>query len=59
MWKWSWLVILATVLTTGSSYWATTQMPRIYRSSTILMVGQLMQIANPTQQDFFTGQQLA
>ncbi len=59
MWKWSWLIIVATVLAMGSSYWATAQMPRIYRSSTTLMVGQFLRTANPTQQDFFTSQQLA
>jgi len=59
MWKWSWLIVLATVLAMGSSYWATARMPHIYRSSTTLMVGQFMQTANPTQQDFYLSQQLA
>jgi non-specific protein-tyrosine kinase len=59
LWKWSWLIALATVLAVASSYWATARMPRMYRSSITLMVGQFTQSANPTQQDFNLSQQLA
>jgi capsular polysaccharide biosynthesis protein len=58
MWKWSWLFILTTVLPVVSSDWVTAQVPRIYRSSTTLMVAQFMQTSHPTQQDFYLSQQL-
>jgi len=59
LWKWSWLIALSTIVATASSYWATTRMPRIYRTSTTLMVGRALQTADPTGQDFAISQQLA
>jgi capsular exopolysaccharide synthesis family protein len=59
VWKWSWLIVLATIVATVSSYWATSRMPRIYKTTTTLMVGQVIQSDNPTTQDFWTSQQLA
>jgi len=59
LWRWSWLIFLATVVAMASSYWFTGQMPRIYKASTTLMVGQFLQSPDPTTQDFFTSQQLA
>ena len=59
LWKWSWLIALATVIAAGSSYWATAQMPRLYRTTTTLMVGQVIQSTDPTGQDFWISEQLA
>lgn len=59
LWKWNWLIALATIIATVCSYWATAQMPRVYRTTTTIMVGQTIQSANPTAQDFWTSQQLA
>lgn len=59
LWKWNWLVVLATVIALISSYWATARMPRIYRTSTTLMVGRFIQVSDPSAQDFYTSQQLA
>lgn len=59
LWKWNWLIVLATAVAIGSSYWATRGTPRLYRTSTTLMVGQFVQSTNPTAQDFQTSQQLA
>lgn len=59
LWKWSWLIVLSTVVATASSYWATSRMPRIYATSTTLMVGRFMQTDDPNGQDFYISQQLA
>ena len=59
LWKWKWLIVLATIIATLSSYWATARMPRVYRTTTTLMVGQAIQSTNPNTQDFRTSQQLA
>lgn len=59
LWKWSWLIVLSTMVATVSSFWATTRMPRIYSTSTTLMVGRFTQTADPTGQDFYISQQLA
>ena len=59
LWRWSWLIALATIIAAVSSYWATSQMPRVYKTTTTLMVGQVIQSTNPTGQDFWTSEQLA
>jgi capsular exopolysaccharide synthesis family protein len=59
LWKWNWLIALATIIGAVFSYWGSSQMPRVYRTTTTLMVGQAIQSANPTAADFYTSQQLA
>lgn len=59
IWKWLWLIVLATVIAAGSSYYASRSMPRIYQTSTTLMVGQTIQNRNASGQDIWTSQQLA
>ena len=59
LWKWRWLIALATATGLIFSALAESQAPRVYRSSTTLMVGQFLQTANPQQSDFALGQQLA
>ena len=59
LWEWKWLIVLATIVAAVSSYWATARMPRVYKTTTTLMVGQVIQSANPTGQDFWTSEQLA
>jgi capsular exopolysaccharide synthesis family protein len=59
LWKWSWLIVLSTLVAAAASFWATSRMPRIYRTATTLMVGQFTQAANPDSQDFYISQQLA
>ncbi|RME46344.1 MAG: polysaccharide biosynthesis tyrosine autokinase [Chloroflexi bacterium] len=59
LWKWSWLIVLSTLIAAVASYWATSRMPRVYKTTTTLMVGQIIQSANPTAQDFWASQQLA
>jgi polysaccharide biosynthesis transport protein len=42
---WLWLIVLATVIAAGASYYATGSMPRIYRSTATIMVGE--DLSNP------------
>ena len=51
--------MLSTVVAGVISYIASEQQPRVYQSTTTLMVGQVIQKANPTDADFYTTQQLA
>lgn len=57
--RWWWLVVLSTAIAAGASYYVTQQQPRIYQSATTLMVGTVIQQANPSDSDFYTTQQLA
>jgi capsular exopolysaccharide synthesis family protein len=59
LWKWSWLIVLSTLMATISCFWATSRMPRIYSTTTTLMVGRFIQTADPSGQDFYISQQLA
>ena len=58
IWKWLWLIVLATVIAAGSSYWASQSVIPVYQSAVTLMVGQVIQNPNATSQDLFTSQQL-
>jgi capsular exopolysaccharide synthesis family protein len=57
--RWWWLILLSTTLAAVASYFATLQQPRIYQTTTTLMVGQVIQKANPNFGDFSLTQQLA
>jgi capsular exopolysaccharide synthesis family protein len=59
LWKWSWLIVLGTLVSAVSTYWDSSQRPPVYSTSTTLMVGQFVQSANPNAQDLRTSQQLA
>lgn len=57
--RWWWLMIACVVVAAGSSYYGTTQMPRIFQATTTLMVGQVLQQADPGGQEFWISEQLA
>ena len=59
LWKWSWLIVLSTLVAAAASFWATSQMPRTYMTSTTLMVGSFIQANDPSNEDFYISQQLA
>ena len=59
LWKWSWLIVLSTLVAAAASFWATSQMPRTYMTSTTLMVGSFIQTNAPSNEDFYISQQLA
>ncbi len=57
VWKWMWLILLATGLAAAGSLYASRQMPKVYQAATTLMVGP--SIRSPNSQDITTSQQLA
>lgn len=60
IWRWLWLIVLATVIAAASSYYASLSMAPIFQSSATLMVGQTaLQNPNITPQDIYLSEQLA
>jgi polysaccharide biosynthesis transport protein len=59
LWRWKWLLAASTLLAAAVSLGYSLHLPRVYRATTTLMVGQAMQNANPSAGDFQTSQQLA
>ena len=57
--KWIWLIILATTLAAGSSLIASMLAKPVYRTTTTLIVSQIINNPNPSSGDIFTSQQLA
>ena len=52
-------MVVCAVAGAGLGYASTLQMPRIYQATTTVMVGQVLQQANPTSGDIYISQQLA
>lgn len=59
LWRWSWLIVLATGLAAGLSYWRVHKIPRVYESSATVLVGRSLQSENPNPADFQASQELA
>ena len=59
LWRWWWLLALAMLVSAAFSSVSDRQLPRVYRTSTTIQVGQFLQSTNPQPQDFATSQQLA
>ncbi len=57
--KWLWLMVLAVVLAAGSSFIASMLQTPLYRTSTTLIVGQVLQDTAPEAVSIYTSQQLA
>lgn len=57
--KWLWLVIVAAIVAGGASYYATSQLPNQYQASAQIMVGQSIQVLNPTTGEMQTASALA
>src|SRR5689334_1996077 len=57
--KWFWLIVLATTLAAGSSLIASMVTVPVYRTTTTLIVSQVIESANPNSGDIFASQQLA
>jgi succinoglycan biosynthesis transport protein ExoP len=59
IWKWLWLIILATAIAGFFAWWAVKDQPDIYQTSTTLMIGQAIQKVDPNYADFYTSERLA
>ncbi len=59
LWKWAWLIVLATSLAAGLSYRQTSLEPKIYRATTTVFVGQYLKLNNPNTGDIQMSQELA
>jgi Mrp family chromosome partitioning ATPase/capsular polysaccharide biosynthesis protein len=57
--RWWWLVAAAVLVASASSYYSVSRATRIYQATTTVIVGQSLEKANPTGQDFYISQQLA
>lgn len=57
--KWWWLIVLTTLVAAVSSFLATRQQTPVYRSTTKLMIGSIIEEANPSNTDFSIARQLA
>ena len=57
--KWWWLLVLATLIAGGASYFATRGQPPVYQARTTLMIGSTISDPNPSSSEFFLGEQLA
>lgn len=57
--RWLWLIILATCIAAGISYFTTSSQPKLYQADAKLLVGQSIQSTNPNSGDLVTSQQLA
>ncbi len=59
VWKWLWLIVLATAIAGIISFMVTSRQPKVYEASSELLVGRSIQTTNPNSQDIQTSQELA
>ena len=59
LWKWWWLIVLATAVAAVSSWLAVRDRPAIYQTSTTLMIGQTVQQVSPDSSEFYISELLA
>jgi succinoglycan biosynthesis transport protein ExoP len=59
LWKWLWLIVLATAVAAVFSWFAVKEQPPIYETSTTLMIGQTIQKVSPNYAEFYTSERLA
>ncbi|HVN55725.1 MAG TPA: polysaccharide biosynthesis tyrosine autokinase [Anaerolineaceae bacterium] len=57
--KWWWLLLISCALALGTSYYVVNKQPPIYKSTTTLLIGQMITNPNPSNNDFWLSQQLA
>jgi succinoglycan biosynthesis transport protein ExoP len=57
--RWWWLVVLSVAIAATSTYFASRSTTPLYRATTTLMIGRVIYDPNPTNMEFYTGQQLA
>jgi len=59
LFKWWWLILVATLIALGSAEWATRDLPLVYRAHTTLIIGRVIFDPNPNSYDFGLNNQLA
>ncbi len=57
-WRWSWLIILGTVLSAGAMYALTRGQAKMYAASATILVNQATEATGPTYNDVLANQQL-
>ena len=57
--RWWWLLLLASALAAVTSFWTVSQQPKQYQSTATLVIGQVIQDPNPSNNQLFLGNQLA
>lgn len=58
-WKWAWLAVLSVAIAATSTYFASKAATPMYRTTTTLMIGSVMESTDPNSAELWTGQQLA
>lgn len=58
LWRWAWLIVLCTVLAAGAGFAFSNTQPKVYESSTRLLVNQAETLDRVGYQDILTSQQL-
>jgi capsular exopolysaccharide synthesis family protein len=59
IWRWSWLLILGTVLAGGTAFFVSRSQTRIYQATATVLVNQAQAATGPTYQDVLANQQLS
>lgn len=59
LFKWWWLIVVTTMIAGVSSFLATRQQTPVYRATTKLMIGNIIEESNPSNTDFSIARQLA
>src|SRR6188768_235132 len=57
--KWLWLIVIVAIVAGAASYYATTLQPRLYQSTSKIMIGQSFQDLSPSTSDMATSSMLA
>lgn len=59
VWRWSWLLVLGTVLAGGVSYFVSSRQTRIYEAKATVIVNQAQAVTGPSYYDVLANQQLS
>ena len=57
--KWLWLIIACIAIASISALLGTRSIPRVYQATTTVRIGQAVEKANPSYQEFYASEQLA
>jgi capsular polysaccharide biosynthesis protein len=57
--KWWWLFLICPIVAAAPAYWAGKSAIPVYRSTTTVMVGQVLEKTDPNSMDLYTSEKLA